>query len=66
MDPVAAKYLGAGLACIGVGLSSVGIAVLYASIDGINQKDKPKMGLILTCCFGVGCFALALLLLFIV
>ena len=64
MDPIAAKYIGAGLACVGAGLSSVGIGVIYASIDQTIQKDRPMAGLFLTGAFGVGCFGLALMLLF--
>lgn len=64
MDPIAAKYIGAGLACVGVGLSSVGIGLIYASIDQTIPKNRPRMGLFLTAACGIGCFGLAVMLLF--
>ena len=31
MDPVAAKYIGAGLACLGMGGAGVGVGVIFAN-----------------------------------
>jgi F-type H+-transporting ATPase subunit c len=65
MDPIAAKYLAAGLACVGIGLSGVGVGLIYASFEQSSQKDRANLGIFLTSGFGIGCFALALLMLFV-
>jgi F-type H+-transporting ATPase subunit c len=31
MDPVAAKYLGAGIACIGMGGASIGVGIIFGN-----------------------------------
>lgn len=62
MDPVAAKFLGAGLSAVGIGLSAVGFGVVYAM-----ASEKVKItGLLLTAGFGASCLLLSFLLLFVV
>jgi F-type H+-transporting ATPase subunit c len=62
MDPTAAKFLAAGLACVGMGLAGVGIAILFATT---HPGDKVKsLGLLLTGGFGVASLLIALLVLF--
>jgi F0F1-type ATP synthase membrane subunit a len=31
MDPVAAKYIGAGIACIGMGVAGVGVGIIFGN-----------------------------------
>ncbi len=50
MDPIAAKYLAAGLASIGVGGASLAMAVLATGGDGNSKSSAwPKVA---ACVFG--------------
>jgi hypothetical protein len=60
MDPVAAKIIAAGLASVGIGLSAVGVGVVYTM-----APDKSKIaGLLLTGGFGAVCLLLVFIFLY--
>jgi F-type H+-transporting ATPase subunit c len=61
MDPIAAKFIATGLACVGMGLSAVGLGVLFVAT---SPEQTKRTGLILISGFGAACLVLALLLLF--
>jgi F-type H+-transporting ATPase subunit c len=73
MDPVAAKYIGAGLACLGMGGAGVGVGVIFANyLAGALRNPSAADGQFARLIFGfavteaLGIFSLlvALLLLF--
>ncbi|HXX08842.1 MAG TPA: F0F1 ATP synthase subunit C [Pseudolabrys sp.] len=74
MDPVAAKFLGAGLACIGMGGAAIGVANIFGqflvgalrnpSAAG-GQEVKLYLGFALSEAFGIFSLLIALLLLFV-
>ncbi|HKH35487.1 MAG TPA: F0F1 ATP synthase subunit C [Beijerinckiaceae bacterium] len=75
MDPVAAKYIGAGLACLGMGGAGVGVGVIFANyLAGALRNPSAADGQFARLIFGfavteaLGIFSLlvALLLLFVV
>ena len=75
MDPVAAKYIGAGLACLGMGGAGVGVGVIFANyLAGALRNPSAAQAQFPTLIFGfavteaLGIFSLlvALLLLFVV
>ena len=75
MDPVAGKYIGAGLACLGMGGAGVGVGVIFANyLAGALRNPSAADGQFARLIFGfavteaLGIFSLlvALLLLFVV
>ncbi len=75
MDPVAAKYIGAGLAAIGTGAAGIGLGHLFglflsgalrnpSAADG--QRATLLLGFALTEALGIFALLIALLLLFAV
>ncbi|MBV1705342.1 MAG: F0F1 ATP synthase subunit C [Hyphomicrobiales bacterium] len=75
MDPVAAKYIGAGLAAIGTGLAGMGVGNLFgqflngalrnpSAADG--QGGRLIFGFAVTEALGIFALLIALLLLFVV
>jgi F-type H+-transporting ATPase subunit c len=75
MDPIAAKYIGAGLACLGMGAAAIGVATIFANyLAGALRNPSAADGQFARLIFGfavteaLGIFSLliALLLLFAV
>ena len=75
MDPVAAKYIGAGLACLGMGGAGIGVGVIFANyLAGALRNPSAADGQFARLIFGfavteaLGIFSLlvALVLLFVV
>ena len=75
MDPVAAKYIGAGLACLGMGGAGIGVGLIFANyLAGALRNPSAADGQLARLIFGfavteaLGIFSLlvALLLLFAV
>lgn len=75
MDPIAAKYIGAGLACLGMGAAAIGVANIFANyLSGALRNPSAADGQFARLIFGfavteaLGIFSLliALLLLFAV
>jgi F-type H+-transporting ATPase subunit c len=75
MDPVAAKYIGAGLACLGMGATSIGLSNIFGSyLAGALRNPSAADGQFARLIFGfavteaLGIFSLliALLLLYAV
>lgn len=75
MDPVAAKYLGAGLATIGMGGAGIGVGLIFSNfLSGALRNPSAAQGQFANLIFGfavteaLGIFSLlvALLLLFAV
>lgn len=75
MDPVAAKYIGAGLATIGMGGAGVGVGMIFSQfLNGALRNPSASQGQFANLIFGfavteaLGIFSLliALLLLFAV
>jgi F-type H+-transporting ATPase subunit c len=75
MDPVAAKYIGAGLACLGMAGAGIGLGNLFgqflsgalrnpSAADG--QRGTLLLGFALTEALGIFSLLVALLLLFVV
>ena len=73
MDPLAAKFIGAGIACIGMGGAGVGVGVIfgqYLSAALRNPSEAPKQfgnlifGFAVTEALGIFSLLIALLLLF--
>jgi hypothetical protein len=62
MDPIAAKYIGAGFASVGIGLAAVGVGVVFAMAP---EKAK-TIGLLLTVGLAASCLLVVLALLFFV
>jgi F-type H+-transporting ATPase subunit c len=74
MDPVAAKYIGAGLAAIGMGAAAIGVGVIFGNFlsgalrnpsasDG--QFGRAFIGAALAEGLGIFAFLVAILLLFV-
>jgi F-type H+-transporting ATPase subunit c len=75
MDPTAAKFIGAGLACLGMGGAGVGVGLIFANyLSGALRNPSAADGQFARLIFGfavteaLGIFSLlvALLLLFVV
>ncbi len=75
MDPQAAKYIGAGLACLGMGGAGIGVGLIFANyLSGALRNPSAADGQFARLIFGfavteaLGIFSLlvALLLLFAV
>ena len=73
MDPLAAKYLGAGLACIGMGGAGIGVGTIFglylqAAIRNPSaaggQRTYMWVGFALSEAMGIFSFAIAAILLF--
>jgi len=75
MDPEAAKYIGAGLACLGMGLAGIGVGTIFGNfLSGAmrNPSAAPGqftnliLGFALTEALGIFSLAVALILLFVI
>ena len=75
MDPIAAKYIAAGIACVGMGLAALGLGNIFGNfLSGAlrNPSAAPGqftnlvLGFALTEALGIFAFAVALILLFVV
>ncbi len=75
MDPIAAKYIGAGIACLGMGLAGVGVGTIFGNfLSGALRNPSASqgqftnllLGFALTEALGIFSFLVALLLLFVV
>jgi F-type H+-transporting ATPase subunit c len=73
MDPIAAKYIGAGIACIGMGGAGAGLGVLFGQFlhgalrnpsAAAGQRATLLLGFALTEALGIFSLLVALLLLF--
>src|SRR5258705_6519649 len=74
MDPLAAKFLGAGLACIGMGGAAIGVATIFGQFlagalrnpsAAAGQTTTLYLGFALAEAFGIFSLLIALLLLFV-
>ncbi len=74
MDPVAAKYIGAGLACFGMGLAALSVGNIFASfLSGAlrnpsasdSQFGRAFIGAALAEGLGIFALVVALVLLFV-
>ena len=75
MDPIAAKYIGAGIACIGMGGAGVGVGAIfghYLAADGLRSAAAAQaqfgnliFGFAVTEALGIFSLLIALLLLFV-
>jgi F-type H+-transporting ATPase subunit c len=74
MDPIAAKFLGAGLACIGMGATAIGVAHVFGQyLTGAlrnpsaagGQFNNLILGFALAEAFGIFSLLVAFLLLFV-
>jgi F-type H+-transporting ATPase subunit c len=74
MDPLAAKFIGAGLACIGMGCAAVGVANIFGQFlvgalrnpsAASGQEVKLYLGFALAEAFGIFSLLIAILLLFV-
>ncbi len=74
MDPVSAKYIGAGLAAMGMIGAGIGLGVLFGNfLNGAlrnpsaapSQQPMLFLGLALTEALGIFAFVIALLILFV-
>jgi F-type H+-transporting ATPase subunit c len=75
MDPVAAKYIGAGLTAIGMGGAAIGVGLIFASfLSGAlrnptasdAQFGRAFIGAALAEGLGIFSFLVAILLLFVI
>ncbi len=75
MDPIAAKYIGAGLACLGMAGAGIGVGIIFGNyLSGALRNPSAAEGQFARLIFGfavteaLGIFSLliALLLLFVV
>jgi len=75
MDPVAAKYIGAGLASIGMGGAAIGVGLIFGNfLSGAlrnpsasdSQFGRAFIGAALAEGLGIFAFVVALLLLFVI
>ena len=73
MDPLAAKFIGAGLACIGMGGAAIGVANIFGQFlagalrnpsAAASQEVKLYLGFALAEAFGIFSLLIALLLLY--
>ena len=74
MDPLAAKYIGAGIACIGMGGAGIGVGHIFGNfLSGAlrnpsaaeGQRQTLLLGFALTEALGIFSLLVALLLLFV-
>ena len=72
MDPVAAKYIGAGLACLGMGGAGIGVGLIFANyLAGALRNPSAADGQFARLIFGfavteaLGIFSLLIALLLI-
>ena len=74
MDPIAAKFIGAGIACIGMGGAGIGVGIIFGKfLAGALRNPSAAQGQFANLIFGfavteaLGIFSLliALLLLFV-
>jgi F-type H+-transporting ATPase subunit c len=74
MDPQAAKFIGAGLACIGMGGAAIGVAMVFGNFlvgalrnpaAAATQTTNLYLGFALAAAFGIFSLLIALLLLFV-
>jgi F-type H+-transporting ATPase subunit c len=75
MDPVAAKYIGAGLACLGMGIAATAVGNIFGNfLNGAlrnpsasdGQFVRAFIGAALAEGLGIFCLVVALVLLFVV
>ena len=75
MDPVAAKYIGAGIACLGMGGAGIGVGTIFSQfLNGALRNPSAAQGQFANLIFGfavtealgIFAFVVALLLLFAV
>lgn len=75
MDPVAAKFLGAGIACLGMGLAGVGVGTIFSNYLAAALRNPSAaqgqfgnliFGFAVTEALGIFSLLVALLLLFVV
>jgi F-type H+-transporting ATPase subunit c len=68
MDPTAAKYIGAGIACIGMGGAGVGVGIIFGNYLAAAIRNPSAANLIfgfaITEALGIFSLLIALLLLF--
>src|ERR1700756_48021 len=73
MDPVAAKYIGAGIACIGMGGAGVGVGIIFGNYLAAALRNPSAaqgqfgnliFGVAITEALGIFSLLIALLLLF--
>jgi F-type H+-transporting ATPase subunit c len=73
MDPVAAKYIGAGIACIGMGGAGVGVGIIFGNYLAAALRNPSAaqgqfgnliFGFAITEALGIFSLLIALLLLF--
>ena len=73
MDPIAFKYLGAGLACIGMGLAAMGVGNIFANYIGGAMRNpsaaeaqftRAIVGVAFAEALGLFAFVIGILLLF--
>ena len=43
MDPVAAKYIGAGIACIGMGGAGVGVGIIFGNYLAAALRNPSRV-----------------------
>lgn len=70
MDPVAAKYIGAGIACLGMGGAGVGVGMIFSQfLNGALRNPSASQGQFANLIFGfavteaLGIFSLLIALL---
>jgi F-type H+-transporting ATPase subunit c len=75
MDPVAAKFIGAGLACLGMGLAAIGVGNIFGNFlagalrnpsAADSQFGRAFVGAALAEGLGIFALVVALVLLFVV
>lgn len=75
MDPIAAKYIGAGIACIGMGGAGVGVGTIFGNYLAAALRNPSAaqaqfgnliFGFAVTEALGIFSFLVALILLFVV
>ena len=75
MDPTAAKYIGAGIACLGMGGAAVGVGAIFSNFlsaalrnpsAAAGQFGNLIFGFAVTEALGIFSLLVALLLLFVV
>jgi F-type H+-transporting ATPase subunit c len=64
MDPIAAKYIGAGIACIGMGGAGAGVGIIFGNYLAQGQFGNLIFGFAVTEALGIFSLLIALLLLF--
>lgn len=73
MDPVAAKYIGAGIACLGMGGAGIGVGMIFSQfLNGALRNPSASQGQFANLIFGFAVtealgifgFAIALILIY--